>query len=47
MRDAPNTVLTPHIAGLTDEAMIRISTDIAEGVLDVLDGKPVRGVLYR
>lgn len=38
LRAAPNTVLTPHIAGLTDEAMIRISTDIARGVLEILEG---------
>ncbi len=35
---APNTVLTPHSAALTEQALRRMAVDAATGVLDVLDG---------
>ena len=35
---APNCLLTPHIAGLTNESMDRMATHSAQGVLDVLHG---------
>ena len=31
-----NLILTPHIAGVTEESNIRVSTMIAESVLDLL-----------
>ena len=33
----PNLLLTPHIAGVTDESNIRVSTVTAKAVLEVLD----------
>lgn len=37
---APNLILTPHVAASTKEAQAQVSTDIAEGVLDFFAGKP-------
>jgi phosphoglycerate dehydrogenase-like enzyme len=37
---APNCFLTPHIAGMTDRARRRLALAVAEGVIDVLDGRP-------
>lgn len=36
---APNLLLTPHVAGITDEAQDRISMAVAEDVLRVLRGE--------
>jgi (S)-sulfolactate dehydrogenase len=36
-RGCPNLILTPHIAGVTQESNIRVSTLIAEKVLEALD----------
>ena len=36
---APNTLLTPHVAGLTEESAERMSLHVAQGILDVLHGK--------
>jgi len=38
----PNVVATPHIGAQTSEAQVRASVDIAEEVLAVLKGKPLR-----
>ena len=38
--NVPNLVLTPHIAGLTAESNVRVSTMIAERVLAALEGAP-------
>ncbi len=35
----PNIVLTPHMAGVTEEAMMRMAQDSAEDVLRVLRGE--------
>jgi len=35
----PNLILTPHIAGVTFEANVRVSSMIAEAVIAALDGK--------
>jgi phosphoglycerate dehydrogenase-like enzyme len=35
---APNTLLTPHISSSTQEALERMSLQVAQGVLDVLQG---------
>ena len=37
--DAPNTVLTPHLGASTVEAQVAVAEEIAEQVLDVLDGR--------
>ncbi len=39
--DAPNVILTPHVAASTREAQAQVSTDIAVQVLDFFAGKPV------
>ncbi|MDB6089516.1 MAG: 3-phosphoglycerate dehydrogenase [Gammaproteobacteria bacterium] len=36
-REVPNLLLTPHIAGVTEESNVRVSAVIAKTVLDVLD----------
>jgi phosphoglycerate dehydrogenase-like enzyme len=36
---APNLLMTPHISSSTTEAMDRMATDSAQGVLDVLQGR--------
>lgn len=38
--DAPNTVLTPHLGASTNEAQARAGVEVAEQVLEVLDGRP-------
>lgn len=37
---APNTILTPHLGASTAEAQARASLEVAQGVLDVLGGRP-------
>lgn len=36
---APNVLLTPHIAGMTDDAVIRTAEMVARGVVAVLNGQ--------
>ena len=36
---APRTLLSPHSAGVTDESMVRMATEAATNILDVLDGR--------
>lgn len=36
----PNTLLTPHISASTKESLDRMARDAAQGVLDVLQGRP-------
>jgi len=36
LRDTDNVWITPHIAGLTDEAQVRVSTQVADGVIQKL-----------
>ena len=40
--EAPNTVLTPHLGASTVEAQVAVAEEIAEQVLDVLDGRPAQ-----
>jgi D-3-phosphoglycerate dehydrogenase len=40
-----NVILTPHSGGLTKEATIRIATDAAQGIIDVLCGRQPRYVV--
>jgi len=42
---APNVVLTPHIAGVTRETLIRIAMAAASNVSEYLDGKPPADVV--
>lgn len=35
---APRILLTPHVAGLSDQALVRVATQAAEGIVDVLQG---------
>jgi D-3-phosphoglycerate dehydrogenase / 2-oxoglutarate reductase len=40
--DAPNTVLTPHLGASTEEAQVAVAEEVAEQILDVLDGRPAK-----
>ena len=40
--DAPNTLLTPHLGASTAEAQVAVAEEVAEQVIDVLDGRPAR-----
>jgi D-3-phosphoglycerate dehydrogenase / 2-oxoglutarate reductase len=40
LNGVPNLVLTPHIAGVTEEAMMRMAQHSAEDILRVLRGEP-------
>jgi D-3-phosphoglycerate dehydrogenase len=40
--DAPNTVLTPHLGASTAEAQVAVAEEVADQVLDALDGRPAR-----
>lgn len=40
--EAPNAVLTPHLGASTVEAQVAVAEEIAEQVLDVLDGRPAQ-----
>lgn len=43
LRRAPNVVLSPHIAGVTAQAMARMSAMVADDILAMLDGgRPTR-----
>jgi len=42
---APNVLLSPHNAGVTEESMVRMATEAAQNVLDVLDGTLDPGVI--
>ena len=36
----PNVILSPHMAGVTAEAMERMAVEAAKNVLSVFDGTP-------
>ncbi len=36
-KDVPNLILTPHIAGVTEESNVRVSSIVATGVRRVLE----------
>ena len=42
-----NVILTPHVAGLTNESSIRMAVGAAEAVLDVLEGRTPAHVFNR
>ena len=39
---SPNALLTPHIAGLSDRSVVRVATEAADGIIDVLQGRNPR-----
>ena len=39
LNGVPNIILTPHMAGVTEEAMMRMAQDSAEDILRVLRGE--------
>jgi D-3-phosphoglycerate dehydrogenase / 2-oxoglutarate reductase len=39
---APNTLLTPHLGASTAEAQVAVAEEVAEQILEVLDGRPAR-----
>jgi D-3-phosphoglycerate dehydrogenase len=40
--EAPNTLLTPHLGASTTEAQVAVAEEVAEQILEVLDGRPAR-----
>ena len=40
--NAPNTLLTPHLGASTAEAQVLVAEEVADQVLDVLDGRSAR-----
>jgi len=38
----PNVILAPHVAGVTREAVDRMSEQTARNILSALDGEPIR-----
>ena len=38
----PNVILAPHVAGVTREAVDRMSEQTARNILSALDGDPIR-----
>ena len=45
LRRTPNTLLTPHVSGITAEAMSNVSRQVARGVIDVLEGRTPGGLV--
>jgi len=45
--NAPNTIITPHCAPLTNECISRISCDAAHGVADYLEGRKPKYIYNR
>lgn len=41
----PNVVLSPHSAALTAECVVRMATDAAQAIVDVLEGRTPEGVV--
>jgi D-3-phosphoglycerate dehydrogenase len=40
--ELPNVIIAPHVAGVTWEAVDRMSEQTARNILSVLDGEPIR-----
>lgn len=40
--ELPNVIIAPHVAGVTREAVERMSEQTARNILSVLDGEPIR-----
>ena len=41
----PNILTTPHLGASTEEAQVNVAIDIAEQIVDVLEGKPARAAV--
>ncbi len=41
LRSVPNIILTPHLGASTVEAQIGVSVDVARGIIDTLNNRPV------
>ena len=41
LQNLPNIILTPHLGASTVEAQIGVSVDVAHGIIDSLNGRPV------
>ena len=41
----PNVITTPHLGASTEEAQVNVAIDIAEQIVDVLNGKPARAAV--
>lgn len=41
LRTLPNIILTPHLGASTVEAQIGVSVDVAKGIIDALNNRPV------
>jgi D-3-phosphoglycerate dehydrogenase / 2-oxoglutarate reductase len=41
----PNVVHTPHLGASTEEAQVNVAVDIAEQIIDVLEGRPARAAV--
>jgi D-3-phosphoglycerate dehydrogenase len=42
LHSLPNVIMAPHVAGVTVEAVSRMSEQTARNILSVLDGEPIR-----
>jgi D-3-phosphoglycerate dehydrogenase len=40
--ELPNVIMAPHVAGVTREAVDRMSEQTARNILSALDGEPIR-----
>ncbi|MDQ3856492.1 MAG: phosphoglycerate dehydrogenase, partial [Chloroflexota bacterium] len=45
LRAMPEVVLTPHLGASTREAQVKVALEVAEQVVDVLNGRPARGAV--
>ncbi len=45
LRNVDQTVLTPHLGASTKEAQVKVAVEVAEQVVDVLNGRPARGAV--
>jgi D-3-phosphoglycerate dehydrogenase len=41
----PNVITTPHLGASTEEAQVNVAIDIAEQIVDVLEGRPARAAV--
>ncbi len=41
----PNVITTPHLGASTEEAQVNVAIDIAEQIVDVLQGRPARAAV--
>src|SRR5882762_1672074 len=42
LHSLPNVIMAPHVAGVTREAVDRMSEQTARNILSALDGEPIR-----